>query len=136
MAGKTTYHTRAQEELLAFLKSTPGRHHTANGIREHFAALGRPIGTATIYRQLEKFVSEGLVRRFVVGPGDCACYSYVEDAGCATHFHCKCETCGRLIHLDCGELREIEAHLLSHHGFSWDTGRTVFYGTCEDCRKA
>ena len=45
----------------------------------------------------------------------------------------KCEGCGRLIHLDCGELQEIRNHLQVHHGFLWNTGRTVFYGTCADC---
>ena len=136
MANKTTYRTRAQEELLAFLKTTPGRHHTAAGIKEHFAEQENPIGTAIIYRQLERFVQEGYVRKYVVGPGECACYAYVEDQQCASHFHCKCEVCGKLIHLDCDELREIRTHLLEDHGFAWDTTKTVFYGICDQCRKA
>ena len=136
MANKTTYRTRAQEELLTFLKATPGRHHTAAEIKEHFAEQENPIGTATIYRQLERFVREGYVRKYVVGPGECACYTYVEDQQCASHFHCKCEVCGRLIHLDCDELREIRTHLLEDHGFAWDTTKTVFYGICDQCRKA
>ncbi len=136
MAGKTGYRTRAQEELLAFLKASPGRHHTAAEIKEHFDTLNKPIGTATIYRQLERFVDEGSIQKYVLGPGDSACYAYVEDQQCASHFHCKCDLCGRLIHLDCDELREIQTHLLEHHGFAWNTGKTVFYGICDQCRKA
>ena len=136
MADKKNYRTRAQEELLTFLKTTPGQHYTAAEIKEHFTENKTPIGTATIYRQLEWFVHEGSVRKYVIGPGECACYAYVEDQQCASHFHCKCNVCGRLIHLDCDELREIQTHLLEHHGFSWDTGKTVFYGTCDQCRKA
>ena len=136
MAGKSTYRTRAQEELISYLKASPGRHHTAAEIKEYFSGQDRPIGTATIYRQLERFVEEGSIRKYVLGPGDCACYAYVPDQQCASHFHCKCESCGRLIHLDCDELREIRAHLLEHHGFSWDTGKTVFYGVCDWCRQA
>ena len=136
MTHKTTYRTRAQEELLSFLKTTPGQHHTAVEIKEHFAEQKNPISMATIYRQLEHFVHEGSVRKYVVGPGECACYAYVEDQQCESHFHCKCDVCGRLIHLDCDELREIQIHLLEHHGFAWDTGKTVFYGICDQCRKA
>ena len=50
MAGKATYRTRAQKELLTYLRSTPGRHHTAAEIRDHFTHQDRPIATATIYR--------------------------------------------------------------------------------------
>ncbi len=136
MASRTTYRTRAQEELLTFLKTRPGRHHTAAEIKEHFAEQEKPIGTATIYRQLERFVEEGCVCKYLVGPGECACYAYVEEQQCASHFHCRCDVCGKLIHLDCDELREIQGHLLSRHGFAWDAGKTVFYGVCDQCRKA
>ncbi len=136
MTGKTTYRTRAQEELLNLLKTTPGQHHTVMEIRDHFAGENHPIGTATIYRQLERFVSEGSVHKYVMGPGECACYAYEEDHHCESHFHCKCDVCGRLIHLDCDELREMQNHLLEHHGFTWNTGKTVFYGICDQCRKA
>lgn len=136
MAGRTAYRTRAREELLSYLKTAPGQHFTAAEIRRHFAEQGNPIGTATIYRHLERFVREGSVLRYVVGPGDCACYAYAEDQQCVSHYHLKCEVCGKLIHLDCDELREIRTHLLEHHGFAWDSGKTVFYGICAQCRKA
>ncbi len=136
MAARSPYRTRQQEELMAYLRSEAGSHHTAAQIRDHFAAQDRAIGTTTIYRQLERFVEEGSVRKYMLETGDCACYEYVEKKGsCSSHFHCKCERCGRLIHLECDELKEIREHLLTHHGFSWDFGRTVFYGICEECRK-
>ena len=135
MAAKTGYRTKAQEELLAYLRATPGIHHTAAELKEHFADEGSPIGTATIYRQLERFVDEGHVQKYVIGTGDSACYAFVGEAPTASpHFHCKCERCGSLIHLDCDELRDMQTHLLEHHGFAWNAGKTVFYGLCERCR--
>ena len=137
MPGKKGYRTRAQEELLAYLKATPGVHHTAAELKEHFEDDGTPIGTATIYRQLERFVNEGQVQKYFIGTGESACYAFVDSpSACSSHFHCKCEQCGRLIHLDCEELREIQTHLLEHHGFRWNAGKTVFYGLCDQCRKA
>ena len=135
MAGRGPYQTQALKELLRYLKTEPGKHHTVAEIRDHFAGEDKPIGTATIYRQLERLVEDGVVRKYVLGPGECACYAFVEDQGCAAHFHCKCEECGRLIHLDCDELRSIQDHLREHHGFSWNMGKTVFYGLCEQCRE-
>ena len=80
-------------------------------------------------------MEEGSIQKYSLGPGDSACYAYVENPQCAAHSHCKCEVCGRLIHLDCEELREIRHHLMDHHGFAWNAGKTVFYGICEQCRK-
>jgi Fur family ferric uptake transcriptional regulator len=136
LAGKTGYRTRAQEELLAYLKATPGVHHTAAGLKEHFEKEGTPIATATIYRQLERFVDEGQIKKFILGIGESACYAFDDSsAACSSHFHCKCEQCGCLIHLDCEELKEIRTHLLKHHGFAWNAGKKVFYGLCDQCRK-
>ena len=135
MTGKTGYRTKQQEELIAFLKETAGEHHTVAQIREYFDSRSEPIGTTTIYRQLEKLVETGVACKYSMETGEGACYGYAPEA-CATHFHCKCDRCGRLIHLDCDELDEVRSHLLSHHGFQWDTRRTVLYGICDQCRKA
>ena len=133
---KTTYRTKQQDELLAYLKEHPGIHHTAAQIKEHFARQQRNIGTATIYRQLERFVEDGTVRKYLLETGDSACYEYVpEREECAAHFHLKCEKCGKLIHMNCGELKNMQNHLLESHGFEWNIGKTVFYGICEECRK-
>ena len=67
--NRTTYRTRAQDELLAYLSAEPGKHFTAAEIRDHFAKQEKPIGTATIYRQLERFVAEGKIRKYILGPG-------------------------------------------------------------------
>ena len=49
-------------------------------------------------------------------------------------FHCKCEKCGKLIHLHCEDVVKLEQHLMDRHGFRMDPCRTVFYGICEECR--
>ena len=135
MAGRSPYRTRAQEDLLSFLKSSAGKHFTAAQIKEHFEEQDKPIGTATIYRQLERFTEEGSIRKYIIGPGESACYAFVPDQQCASHFHCKCEVCGRLIHLDCDELQGIREHLQEHHGFELNAGKTVFYGICDQCNR-
>ncbi len=138
MPVKPYYHTRQREELLDYLRGHPGEHFTAAQLKAHLDGKGSPLGMATIYRHMDKLVLEGLVRRYQLDSGDSACYEYVgmaSAASCASHFHCKCEKCGALIHMNCEELEAIRVHLLEEHGFEWNAGKTVFYGICDHCRK-
>jgi Fur family ferric uptake transcriptional regulator len=102
-------------------------------IARHFINEGAAIGQTTIYRQLEKLVSLGKIRKYTHGEGDGSCYQYVANAACVEHFHLKCEDCGELIHLDCAFLDEIEQHLLTEHEFQVNALKTVFYGKCGKC---
>ena len=136
MSVRVQYRTQQREELLAYLRSVPGRHVTVADICDYLREQGRPVGTSTIYRHLERMVDEGLVNKYILDAGSPACFEYIGDDGACGEsvcFHCKCEKCGKLIHLHCGELEEISVHLLKEHQFSIDTRRTVFYGLCHDC---
>ena len=136
MPAKAPYRTRQQKAILCYLQSTPGEHHTVASLKNLFDSESVHIGTATIYRQLEKLIDEGLVRKYILENEDSACYEYVgaSETQACPHFHCKCEKCGKLIHLTCDELNAIQVHLLENHGFSWNSGKTTFYGICRECR--
>lgn len=137
MAKKARYKTRQFEGLLLFLKSTQGSHLTANDICEHFRTKGISIGTSTVYRNLERMVEAGLVAKYVVDGMTSACFEYIGEklhSNTAVCYHCKCEKCGKLIHLQCDEVASLMEHLRSHHDFEMDSIRTVFYGICSDCR--
>ncbi len=136
MASGSNYKTKQREIMLSYLESRPGVHITAADVYDHFRAQGVTIGQSTVYRQLEKFVDEGILNKYILESGSSACFEYV---GMSVHkknetcFHCKCEKCGKLIHLKCEELEEIKNHLYSEHKFKLDPLRTVFYGMCDDC---
>ena len=104
--AKAPYKTKQMTEILTFLKSVQGRHVTVNEICDFFREKGISIGTTTIYRQLEKMVKEGLVAKYVIDGSSSACFEYIGDHG-EEHencYHCKCEKCGKLIHLQCNEV--------------------------------
>lgn len=105
---------------------------------DYFEGIGSSIGRTTIYRQMERLVDEGIVNKYIIDANSPACFEYVKKEEHATEesdcFHCKCEKCGKLIHLHCDELRLIKSHLEKRHSFFLDPLRTVFYGVCEDCR--
>ena len=131
------YRTKQRSEIADYLASIPGEHVTAGDICAHFRAQGRAVGTATVYRQLERMVSEGTVSKYIIDESAGACFAYIgSDSHLADScYHCKCERCGRLIHMECEELNHIAAHLKADHGFRLNPMRTVFYGVCADCAK-
>ena len=132
---KAAYKTKQQDLLFSYLREMQGKHFTAEDVREHFESKNISIGIATIYRQLEKFVSEGKIQKYFIDDHSAACFEYSGE-NCKSHgqhFHLKCEVCGKLIHLECDELNELGGHLQVEHGFVLNPLRTVFYGVCTDC---
>ena len=128
---KGSYKTRQSNTILSYLQEEHG-HITAASLTAHLREKGESIGTATVYRQLDKLVAMGLVRKYITDKG--ACYQYAEN-DCDGHFHLKCTQCDTLFHVDCSFLANLAPHILSHHGFTVDNRRTVMYGLCEKCRQ-
>lgn len=136
--GEIKYNTKHSNDILFYLQENPGVHLTAQEICRHLNDSGRKVGLTTVYRQIERLVESGLVNKYVTDGSESACFEYIgndgqmHDKNC---FHCKCTGCGKLIHLECGEISHLENHLLSDHDFILDMTRTVFYGLCNECRK-
>ena len=136
MNTKTSYKTKQKEILVNYLASKKGTHFTAGEICDYMKSQGETIGQSTVYRRLESLVDEGILNKYTVDGTSPACFEYVgeESHGEEVCYHCKCEKCGKLIHLHCEEMKEIQEHLLKGHQFMMDPKRTVFYGLCEQCR--
>ena len=137
MNSRSKYKTKQREVLLGYFETVPGVHVTAGDIYEYFKAKEVPIGQSTIYRHLESLVDEGIIKKYHVDGNSPACFEYVEPESLKDteiYFHCKCEKCGKLIHLRCDELNEVQLHLMTEHRFKLDPVRTVFYGLCERCQ--
>ena len=130
---KIQYKTRQLIELTEFMKSTEGKHVTVTEICDYFESKGIPVGMTTVYRNLEKLIQEGVVMKYVVDKNNSACFQYI-DSEKNSHYHCKCEKCGKIIHLQCREVENLKSHILESHGFEMDPGHTLFLGICSNCR--
>ncbi|MDR1021496.1 MAG: transcriptional repressor [Synergistaceae bacterium] len=136
MSRPTRYSTAQGKATLEYLASLEGGHVTAAQVAEHFGDAKPSIGLTTVYRHLERLVESGLVRKFFVDGASSACYQYAAgDDNCSEHFHLKCESCGALLHLECGMLDEIQRHVRAEHAFLINKNKMVFYGKCADCMK-
>ncbi len=136
MSIPSSYKTKQREDILSYLRTTQGTHVTPAHVREYFVHQGQSISLATIYRQLERLTEEGLVNKYHLAHENGACFEYIDrDNQCSETlcFHCKCEVCGTLIHLECHDMVGMQSHMKETHGFTLNPIRTVFYGTCQEC---
>ena len=116
---RNNYNTKQRDEIVEFFSRHRGSCFTAKDI---ITSGEVTVGEATVYRTLTKLANQGVLKRFT-GDG-------------SGHFHLKCDRCQRLIHMDCGFMKEMQQHIEQNHGFAVDVGRTVIYGLCSDCRRA
>lgn len=134
MKTSTTYKTKQKDQIMELLIKNKDHHLTAD---ELMAALNQDkpgVGKTTVYRYLDKLVSQGVVRKYFFEEGKSACYQYMEqNRVCNEHYHLKCVDCGRLFHLECNYLSEMDSHIRNHHDFLVDHSKTVLYGHCSTC---
>lgn len=132
---RAEYKTSQKEKLLQYMKENEGSHLSASDVYHGLAEKGIRIGLTTVYRNLDKLAEDGDVVKYIVDENSPACYVYGQTEE-HTDCHCRCLSCGQIIHLHCEEVDRLEEHIRKDHHFYVDPRRTVFYGLCESCYAA
>ena len=125
------YQTKHKYQLINYLRRHSDKHLTMVEIQKGC----KDIPVATLYRLVDSLVNEGQVRKYIIGPNSSCCFQFIGDNDCHHHFHLICEKCGKLIHLECGEVDHLLGHIKEDHGFSVDLSKVNLYGLCEECQK-
>lgn len=136
MTTRKPYRTRQREIVLDVLKRLEGSYATIQEISAALEASGSKVGLSTLYRNLDRLESDGLISKVNIDGVNGACYRYLGDAGEDVVFSLKCESCGTMIDLDCPELGKLYRHLAVGHHFDINPGKTLFYGMCESCSRS
>lgn len=123
------YKTKQRELIAGFFKDNTDRQFSINDISDMFS---ESIGKSTVYREVSRLVEEGFVRKYPDSDG----YFWYQYAGehCHEHFHLRCISCGRIVHLDCHLMNDVCRHINSEHDFEIDMSRTMLYGVCGKCK--
>lgn len=79
------------------------------------------LDLTTIYRNLEVFVEDGLVKKLDLGRGE-SLYEYTKEP----HHHAICDDCGEIIHFDLPE--EDVRKLVNIKGFEIDSVEVTLHG--------
>lgn len=127
------YKTKQKELILDCIRTHQGPFITIKDITAELAARHEKVGTATIYRQLDRLEEEGIISRSTIDGIDGVCYRYLPDAPDNVYFFLKCEQCGDLSPIDCSELQHLYEHVIEHHHVRINPSKTVLYGLCEKC---
>lgn len=111
--------TEKRKELLAELK----KNHECISARE-LAKLLPHIDQATVYRNLDLFVKEGLARKYVFD-GSESVYEYAHK----DHHHAVCTSCEKVIHVQVSDKDLIQK--LNIKDFDVSSVDVVVRGTCK-----
>lgn len=126
------YHTKNKLKILNCFKENSDKHLT---IEQLNILLNNEVPLASIYRNVDDLLKEGLVRKYIVDNSNSACYQYAVDGNEHNHFHLLCSKCGKLIHLECHEVEHLISHIEEEHGFKVDISKVTLYGLCDECQE-
>ena len=125
------YKTKQKDIVERFFKENDGCFRVED-IYGKITSTGEKIGKVTVYRQVEKLLETGTIRKFTDNRNG-AYYKLVERHDCDSHLHLKCVKCGDITHLDCDKMGSMFRHINKEHNFKVDLSKTVLYGLCNNC---
>ncbi|MBE7025617.1 MAG: transcriptional repressor [Ruminococcaceae bacterium] len=124
------YTTKQRTLLSSFLVSHAHSHISMREILDF--ARENTIGTATVYRYLDKLVQDGQLCKYNIdAPDGGTCFQW-RDADCHL-YHFVCTDCGKCFHVDCPQLKLVDEHIRENHDFQLHLEKTVFRGHCAVC---
>lgn len=98
--------------------------------QELHARLGGAVGLATVYRNLQRLVEQGIADTLRRDSGELA----FRLCGGGHHHHLTCRHCGRVEEIrDCG-LQRWAAEVAAARGFTSVEHQAELTGLCADCR--
>ncbi|HSR37059.1 MAG TPA: transcriptional repressor [Desulfurivibrionaceae bacterium] len=105
-------------------------HPTADDLYQMVRRRLPRISLGTVYRNLETMAELGLIQKLEVG-GTQKRF----DGNAATHYHVRCQQCGRVDDLDLALKAEVEQEAAAKTHFTILRHRLEFTGLCPDCQK-
>lgn len=104
-------------------------HPTIKEICNKVRAIDSTIGQATIYRNINKLVTSGEIKKL-------STTSEVDhyDGDNTNHYHFMCTTCNKIIDIFDYEVKIPVKNIEKEHGISIDNFEIVLYGKCNSCK--
>lgn len=120
--------SKQRDYIESYLHETRS-HPTAQEIFEHTRAVFPDVSLGTVYRNLDRLISENIVKK-VQKAGACDRYDYVRDR----HNHALCSECGRIFDF-CYHLDVAAVQAAIGEDISIKDADFLVVGVCADCEK-
>ena len=124
------YNTKNKKTIIEFFKSHSDEWFTAEQVETSLNSVGK----SSVYRIVGELADSGVLLREYSERLSCAVYK-IDNKNCREHFHLKCVECGRFVHIEDENVCNLLDKIAKNNDFSIDKGKSVLYGTCENCRK-
>lgn len=129
------YMTEQRKLILSLLKSKPDSFFTIEEIEHTLKESdSNECSQSTIYRVINRLVSEGAIKRFAKEGSRKFVYQFIPDKACEQHLHLKCTDCGKLIHVDDSTTSILLEEILKKNNFNISESKTMMFGTCSNCK--
>lgn len=130
-----TYRTKGKEILFAYFEALNGKRFCAKDVMEYLKEKGESMNQATVYRNLDKLSSDGILFKSKQPDDDNTYYQYVgENSHCNEHLHMQCKNCGKVIHLESPKMDIFYKQIHDEMGFELEPVESVLVGVCADCK--
>jgi Fe2+ or Zn2+ uptake regulation protein len=120
--------TRQRALIWDVLVHAGDAHLSARQVAQAVRAVAPELHQATVYRALDAFVEDGLVRRTELDRR-----GLYEVATEHRHHHVVCSACGAVLHVHDEVLRDSLARVEAETGFTLGGAELTFLGTCSAC---
>ena len=121
--------TKQREAILRVLMNTKS-HPTADLIYDEVKKEIPNISKGTVYRNLKVLQENGQVSELNLN-GTISRFEVKQDS----HYHFRCEKCGRVGDIDMPVDRELDRHIEKITGLKISYHQLEFRGLCKDCQK-
>lgn len=123
--------TVPQRDLIRYIFAQH-EHFDADQLIDDIKKAGLGISRATVYRNLNKLVDAGLLRKIEVGNRT----MYEHDYGYPQHEHLVCDRCKKMIEFQSDVIQQALNDVCRHHGFQSKGHTLVVRGICAECNRA
>ena len=91
------------------------------------------VSKSAVYRNLTALEQDGKVRR-IAKVGERTAYYQFVGSNCVGKIHLSCIKCGKTGHISSETAKYLTKSLNDQDGFALDSGETVLYGVCKECK--
>ena len=125
---RNNYKTNQKEKILSVIKELEYDW----TIKDLYKRLDG-VGLTTIYRYINSFVLNGTISKNI-GNNSITYYRYLNECKEDNHFYLKCDSCGKLEHIDCDCIKDLTKHILKEHEFTTNKDHIILNRICKKCR--
>ena len=125
-----TYNTKQKDLIIEAIKQQQKEF----TIKDLYKSLDTNIGLSTIYRLIDKMILDGKIKK-TISKDNNIYYQYLEECTEENHFYLKCDSCKKVIHIDCDCINELYKHINRKHHFNLNKENIIINGLCSKCKK-